>query len=190
MPSYPVKPIGKHFLVKMLTVVRRSNIFLPQENSINIFLGLILDCGNEINDKIIVPNRLAYFDSNFCRGKYKRNNISYYFFREESVILVKDNSGVFRPFGNRALVWRDTEEEQLASGIWIPACYQTKDQTKIAYYYRAGINNGEIVDFPCTPGDKIELRKWDTSLHEIEVDGKYMLSVPTNMIVYKKEEIQ
>jgi co-chaperonin GroES (HSP10) len=189
MPCYPIKPIGKNLLVKRLTVARKSNIYLPDEHSINIFLGLILDTGKEVEDKIITPNRIGYFDIRDVKGIINKINgeivDTYYIFEEKAILLIRDNKGVTRPFGRRALVWRNTDEVK-ENGIWIPACYQTRDQTKKCFYYRPGVVNGEIVDFPCLPGDKIELKGWDMSMREIQVDDKYMLSVNLDDIVYKE----
>jgi co-chaperonin GroES (HSP10) len=169
-----------------MTVINPSEIYLPDDHSVITFYGLILDCGNEVEEKFIKPNRLAYFDIKQCKAVSRKGKEIYYIFDENSILLVRDSNNFIRPLGRRALIQRDTDEFKTYGGVIIPACRPTTDQSKKGFYYRGGIHNGEVIDFICNPGDRIEIQTWDRNIYEIEVDGKYMLSVPLDLIVYKE----
>jgi co-chaperonin GroES (HSP10) len=87
------------------------------------------------------------------------------------------------PIGSKVLIQRINDEIQ-SGKIIIPSCYQSADQSLFGVIALKGLRDGITIDYPVNPGDIVKIEKWDHSIREVEIDGKYYLIVPTKLLQY------
>lgn len=85
----------------------------------------------------------------------------------------------FRPLHDRILVERAQEEEKTASGIIIPDSAREKQQKgKVIAVGKGRINEkGELVKLELKEGDQILFPKYASSMEEIKIDGKELVTL-------------
>lgn len=113
-------------------------------------------------------------------------NITEYLFSEEDILMIKIGK-IFRPFGKYVLIER-INEEQKVGGIIIPSAYKTTDQSLFGVVVLNGWHNDKEIDSNVQPGDIVHIAKWDMTIKEIEIGGKYHLLVPMKLIDYKTNQ--
>ena len=178
-----ITPINNNILVQRSTPIRTGNIFIPETAVQDHFYGTIVKIGNKVKDVNSLKVGRTVIVRKGSGVKYQKN--LYLVHDYEILMLVFD--GVWRPFGHKVLLERRIEESISAGGILIPACYQTKDQTRECTFIKPGIINGKEVEVPLETGDTVIVTKWDMTIDEVEYNGSYGIVVPIKLLSHKEE---
>lgn len=183
------KAIGKTLIGSKISAPIKSAIFMPEQTvQKNITLSVSRK-GPHVSNNINLGS-IVMVGSGAKNLRFHRRNetgdivdFSEYLFSEEDVMLIRIG-GMMRPYGKYVLVERINEEQKIG-GIIIPGAYNTTDQSLFGVVVANGWINDKEYESNVSPGDVIHIAKWDMKIREVEVDGKYHLIVPGNLIDYK-----
>ena len=176
---------NNYVTVKELPQTREGLIHIPNINQLQkSFCGIITSVGEKIKNKTIVKDRVV-----FCNalGRIKINGVN--FFKEDD-ILMSSYKGIWRPLGFKLLLKRLNTEIKLESGIVLPECYKTSDQTLHCEFILNGVDDNNIIDpgFDLIAGDVVRLKSWNNDIKEVEVDGNFFIIVKPSHILYKASD--
>lgn len=182
-----IKALNKNIVVKPVDVEQQGLIVAPDIAEHGYFYGSIQSVGDGCN-KVIRPGALAFF-KRLQGQKFVIDGGNFFIFKEDELLLIKWR-GNFHPVGNKILLMRDVEEEQLESGIWIPACRQTKDQSLFGVVFRMGLVQAFPginlpFDYPVNIGDKVKVRGWEMDIEEVGIDQRNCIIVKPKHLDYK-----
>lgn len=161
--------------------MHEGRIILPDNYWQKFFYGFVVGKADAV-DKSIQIDDLCLFS---WTANKNRLPIDFspakdlFVFNENDVILVRDKK-IMRPFGKRVLISRDNTEKKVGNIV-----FHELSQSKLSSLYGVvktlGTKNG-VIESNLKVGDYVRIEKWDLSIYEIEVDGKYCLSVPEKLI--------
>lgn len=178
------KPIGDLVLIKRQHFGRSDILFTPEQTVQKNIYGIVVNVGENV--KHVKKNHIVLINGSGIIKTIEDDGI-FYILKESDVLLVYINK-VYRPIGRRVLIKREIEEQMLESGIIIPACFKTRDQSLFGIIMAEGIMNGKILNIEeelgIRIGQRIRLEKWDISHLEIEIGREYFLSVMLKNILY------
>ncbi len=179
-----VKATNNYVTVKELATAREGLIHIPDTDQVQkTFCGIVTSVGEKVKNKSIVKDRVV-----FCNplGIIKIDGVN--LLKEEDVLM--SYKGVWRPLGRRILLKRLNTEIKLDSGIFIPGCYKSSDQTLHCQFILNGIIDNDIIDsgFDLVTGDIVRLKSWDKEIKEVEIDGDFYIIVKPSHILYKASD--
>lgn len=176
------KAINKFVTVKRLAPTRVGQIQLLETEQ-RTFYGIITSVGDGVKNKTIIKDRLV-----FCNGSVVMTINGVHFFKEEDIMMIFYKQ-VWRPLGIKLLLKRLNSEFKTESGIVIPDCYQSSDQTLHCTYIMNGVVDGEVfyTHENLFTGDTVRLKSWDKDIQEIEIDDNFFIIVKPSHILYKVE---
>lgn len=191
-----VKPYKKKILVKHLPKKYVGAIqLLTDINEFNIFT--IEKIGEDV-DNIHLQTGLTVLVRKMNKAKRVNPDVSmdnentHFLINQEDVLGVifshgdkKELSVVGLRGERRYIVEREIQEQQLASGIFVPSEVPITDQSKWCRVVSRGLLNlNEHFKFPrLGMGDRVLLRDWDNLQYEISYQNHYMLSVREDDII-------
>lgn len=182
-----VKPIGDLILIKRKYFGRSDILYTPEQTVQKNIYGIVISVGKNV--KHIKKNHVVLINGSGIIKTLEDDGV-YHILKESDVLLVYVNN-FYRPIGRRVLIKRETEEQALESGIIIPACFKTRDQSLFGIVMSEGVINGKALNIEkelgIRIGQRVRLEKWDISHLEIEINREYYLSVLLKNILYAED---
>lgn len=178
-----IKPILNNILVSELRPTKEGGIIIPESAESKYFYGAIIRLGETVKDQTIKEGMVCLFK----RTAAIRHK-GYVLFKEHDIILVF-HMNIWRPLGNKVLLQRQIGERMVGK-IIVPACWTTQDQTLDCVMLLRGIKDNELIYIDLFCGDKVRLKRWDMSIDEIDLDGRYVLSCSIDLLSHKEEEFK
>lgn len=178
--------IGRSIGLKKVNAAKLSPIWMPDETVQKSLMGIVQCHGSEVRNKSLKKHSLVISDG-FSVKKLKvkgedNNDINVTLLAKEDHIMMIKVYGVWYPYGKFSLIERINEEVKKDSGIVIPACYDSSDESLYGVFVRSGHYNNSIIDLGINVGDIVHISKWHKDIKELELDGKYHFIVPNHLI--------
>ena len=130
-----------------------------------------------------------------CRGMFsERQNHKIEglnaFICEASFVFAKLINKKIYPIGNRVLILRDIDEQEMESGIIIPAANKSTDQSLFGTIIRFGIRRGSQKSrvYGLNMGDRICLGEWKADMIEVGVNYNFGLIINEEDMIYKFDD--
>lgn len=181
------KAIGNTIIGSKIATPQVSNIIMPEATVQKNITVVVNTKGPHVSNNISLGSVVMVYGGVKQLIFHRKigeelKDVTEFLFKEEDIMMVKIGK-IFRPYGKYVLVER-INEEQKVGGIIIPAAFKTTDQSLFGIAVLNGWNNGKEIESNVSPGDIVHIQKWDMSIKEIEIGGKYHLLVPAKLIDY------
>lgn len=188
-----IKAVGNNIVVKPVNIeIPAQGVIIPDVGQHSFFYGTIQSVGEKCNK--VIREGCSVFLKRLKGQKVEQEGQNTYIFKEEDILLIRWR-GQWHPIGNKILIMRDVEEEQLASGIIISACRPTKDQTLFGVVLNMGLIHVQAkpdsfvtkFDYPVNIGDKVKIKEWSQEIQEVGLDKMNCIIVKPSQLDYKIE---
>lgn len=180
--------IGRNVALQKVNAVKQSTIYMPEETTQKTLMGIVQCHGSEVKNKSLKNHSTVISDGYSVKQMHVKSldgtSKHVTLLAKESHIMMIQVAGIWYPYGKFSLIERINEEVKTESGIVIPSCYDSSDESLYGVFVRGGHYNNTIIDLGISPGEIVHLSKWHKDIKELEIDGKYHFIVPNGLIDY------